>query len=487
MPISTEAQAVIDEFAGKPGVAPAQVAHLKSTLEASPTLAEQFNAAVAAGHLRHLSLLPPAANAAGTYDGAGKTINLSGELLTSAASGQPGSRELTFVLGHELQHGFNHAATTAAYDAFGQHVKGIAQSHAPVHDYTSAVQALIAANRRDEAGAQIAGWNALVDQVRTAKPDATLADVYKANPGRMADFILKDDTVSPPAFELRAGLAVEPQLRMAATAANVEAMGGYYFDKAGDVSGLGHNGNSNYRDYYGAWAAGVVVATDRSFAQPFEGQPPRLTLNMAQLKLDEAVMEQNGIHLGSDTNPAPYYDSSTQPPALRHFHHTVTTHTHVPIHAPGSHGAGDASLDADSPAHPSHPSHALYRDVAAAVGRLDASHGRVYDAASERVTASMFALATANGMRSVSDVVPGLAVPGVAAGERLFIVEGGLHDPRNRIAYMPTADALRMSVVESFRQAELAGPIHANQPEQDARRIEVAKPTVDAPVLSRLP
>lgn len=484
MPISTEAQALLNDFAGEPGVTVAQVANLRSAVEASPTLVQQLNSAVADGHLRHFALLPPDANAGGTYNGATKTLSLPAPLLASASSGDAAIGELTFVLGHELQHGFNNAATAAAYQTFAQQVRAVAQGPAPVHDYTAAVQALIDANRRDEARAQIAGWNALADRVRTSDPDATLADVYAANPSRMADFLEPDVAATPPGFRLKPGLTTEPGLGMLFNPQNVEAMGLYYFDKPGNVSRLGFAANSSYHNYYGAYAAGIVVATERSLAQPYQGQPPRLTLNMAQLKLDEAVMEQNGIHLGSNTAPAPYYDSSTQPPVLRHFHHTVTTHTHVPIHAQGIHGAGHAGLDPRSPAH---PSHALYRDVAAAVERLDASRGRTYDAASERVTASMFALASTSGMRSVSDVVPGLSVPGVAAGERLFIVEGGLHDPRNRIAYMSTEDALRMPVSELFRQADLVRQIQAHPPEHEAHQSEVARSALDAPVLSRLP
>lgn len=453
MPLTKESKALLTAFEHQTGVTADQVKNLREVINASPALVTQINAAVSAGHLKHFAVLPAGTNAGGSYDGATKTMNLPLSILTAPSGGKIDAGEVTFVLGHELQHGFNHAATTNAYTKFSHDVLTTAKSAAAVHDYTGEVGALIGTNRRDEAGAEIAGWNATVGRVHAVNPKATLKDIYDAQPARMQDFIDRDATTTPPTYTMKANLTVGKDLKMAATAANLEGMGVNYFDKPGNVSGLGQNGNSSYADYYGAYAASVVAQTERDNAKPFHGVAPHLTLDMKRLNLHESIMEQNGINLGGHHTPVGYYDSSTTPPTLHHFNHTATTHTYVPIHA---HGA-QPPLTMSDPRHPEHPDHALYAQVADAVARLDATHGRTRDATSENVIGNMFALAQANGMKSVSDVVASVAAPGVEAGSRLFVVENGKDNPSHTTAYMATTEALKpvQADVVQRMQAEL--------------------------------
>lgn len=119
--LSPQSRDVPDRFGQQPEVTPAQVSTLRSVIIGSPKLSDQFNAAVAAGHLQSIALLPVGTNAGGTYDGIEKTINLPARILSSASgSGSYGSAELIFVLGHEIQDGFNHTATSAAYTRFDE-------------------------------------------------------------------------------------------------------------------------------------------------------------------------------------------------------------------------------------------------------------------------------------------------------------------------------------------------------------------------------
>lgn len=237
--LSPESRVVLDRFGRQPSVMPSHVAMLYSVVNGSPALAEQFSAAVAAGHLRDFSLLPADTHAGGTYSGSEKSINLPVRLLAPRVGSEAyGAAELTFVLGHEIQHGFNHEATSAAYSRFDEDVRVAANGD---HDHTEAISNLISANRRDEASAQLSGWNALVGMVRNANPNATLRDVYDANL-RSRDFLTVDDATGDPV--VRPQLALSPDRTLGASDANLEGMGQLYFDKQPHQSALGHHGNS---------------------------------------------------------------------------------------------------------------------------------------------------------------------------------------------------------------------------------------------------
>ena len=153
-----------------------------------------------------------------------------------------------FTLGHELQHGFNHAATMQAYATFQKEAMQATKSH---HDYTAAIGNLIAANRRDEAGAEIAGWNAVVSMVKTTHSNPTLEDVYKAQPARLSDFIVVS-RASTTAYTLKPNLILNADFTLSPTPDNLEAMGQNFFDKIPDDTRLGALGNSDYANYYGA-------------------------------------------------------------------------------------------------------------------------------------------------------------------------------------------------------------------------------------------
>ena len=232
--------------------------------------------------------MPPGAHAGGSYDGDSKTMNLPLSILTAPTGGAIDAGEVTFVLGHELQHGFNHAATDHAYATFNHDVTALAQSAAAVHDYTPATAALIGANRRDEAGAEIAGFNAIVSRVRSANPHATLDDVYRAQPGRMGDFLQLDTTATPPAYRAMPDLHLNADLTLPATAANIEAMGKHYFDKAPAQARLGYNGNSDYAKLQAITDAMVSNAQTQSALQrvqsPFRATVPQYDVEIDRIK-----------------------------------------------------------------------------------------------------------------------------------------------------------------------------------------------------------
>lgn len=334
MSLSAQSQAVIDNFGRQAGVTPDQVNNLQQVLNDSPVLAEQFNAAVAQGHLRKIVPLSHP-NAGGEYNGQDKSIHLPLAKLTTPPPGSAvgfHAGDMTFVLGHELQHGFNHAAKEEAYRSFRAEVTRVAKSDSPTHDYTAVIGGRIAADRHNEASAEIAGWNATMSVVKSVTPHPTLKDIYMKASGRMRDFIDVDDSRHPYTYSLKPNLKLNPDLTLSQTPANIEAMGQNYFDKTSDKAKLGHRGNSDYTNYYAASAISYAAQVERHHNPPRRGvDQTRMVVDMASLRLSEKLLEENGINLGRNVQPMPYHDLGTAPPNRHHFDHTATTHAHIPI------------------------------------------------------------------------------------------------------------------------------------------------------------
>lgn len=461
--LSPQAQAIVAAFGHQPGVTSDQVNNLQAVINASPVLIDQINNSVAAGHLQQFAPLAHA-NAGGEYDGHNKVMRLPLAMLTTPSPGQPpfNAGEPTFVLGHELQHGFNHAATSQAYRDFFHEASQKAQEPALPHDYTAATGRLIAANRRDEAGAEIAGWNAVVDRVKSTHSNPTLKDIYEEQPGRMKDFIDRSLGSAPHTHTLKPNLTLNPDFSLGATTPNLEAMGQNYFDKTPSNTGLGHHGNSDYANYYGAYAVGVAADLERHYNPPQPGvTSPPMAMNLSQLRLTEKLMEENGINLGTNTQPMPYLDSSTTPSTAGLFQHTLTTYQHtVPIAAQALEAEmavlrqQRAGLPRPDPSQAGHPDHGLYQQIRTGVEQLDSGHHRTWDETSERMTASLLVLAKQDGLERVDHVVLSEQRRNLQKGENVFLVQGQLADPAHTRAMMKTKDAMSTPEVDSYRNLE---------------------------------
>lgn len=482
--LSVSTERLLAAFSRGTGVTQDQVENLRSAIANSPALSAQVDTAIAAGHLQNFALLPSGTNAGGTYDGHSKTIHLPARILSTASP--PNDRrpaELTFVLGHEVQHGFNHPETRRAYAQFETALSAAARGN---HDYTEAIGALLSTNRSDEAASNLAGWNALAGMVKAANPAATLADVYATNP-RAQDFARRS-LDSPTAYATHSDLAINEDLSITATADNIEGMAKHYFDKPPHLARLGHNGNSDYTNYYGAYAVGR--ASQYEALNPAPGGIPPMMINMQQLGLQESLLEQNGISLGEgNPPPQPYLDSGTTPPSLHHFDHTATTHTHVPIAAQGiaaqppqppdgaAHSAPSVERHNAVPLMPSED-HSLHEQIRNKVAALDAAHGRGFDATSERLSASLLVLAKENGLDRVDHVVLSGHTSHAPAAHNIFVVKGALDDPAALRASTPTVEAAQRPVQESLdnlavvnqRQADNASQELAQQQAQEQHR-----------------
>jgi hypothetical protein len=471
--ITPQAQAVIDAFGHQPGVTADQVHNLQAVITASPALTDEVNRSVAAGHLQHIVPLTNP-NAGGEYSASDHSMRLPLSILSTPAGGaRYDTGEPTFVLGHELQHSFNNAATAQAYTDFGNAATAIAQSHQHDHDYTTAIGNLISANRRDEAGAEISGWNAVVSAARQqggATP--TMQEIYERNPGRMDDFIDVNRTHVPPSFTLKPNLQVNADMTMDTSAHNLAGMGQNFFDKPRPHQGLGFHGNSDYPNYYGSYAIGAAVQYERAYNPPHPGvAPAEMSVNMAGLHLSRQQVEQNGIDFGANTHQMPFQDKSTTPPTPQHFDHTASTHAFVPLPP----NVAPSQVNVSPPNAPElprldragHPDHALYEQTRDAVHRLDAQHHRTPDQRSDNLAAALVVAARSEGLREVNHVILN------DDASRAFAVQGDLNSPLKQTAQVQTAQALNASVEQSSQAWQQA--VQGKAQDQAAQAQHVAQ------------
>lgn len=423
--LSKESEAIIDAFAKEAGVTEDHIKNLRGLLNGSPTLVQQFNDAVKAKQITALHPLTNP-NAGGEFSPDDKSIHLPLANLATPEGGTFDNADMTFVLGHELQHAENAKASQDALDAVWKGMNEKAKESKQPHDYTALVDKLIDSNRRDEAGAEIAGWNAAVSRLQASGTEnPTLKQLYEANPFRMADFIDKAPG-SPATYTLKDGLTLKDDMTMAATDANIKAMGKHYFDQPGTETRLGQKGNASYPDYYGAYAMGLIAEAERTHNPPKKGEAQQpVAIDLVKLKLSETGMEDAGMDLGGAGNKQAYINTGKTPHASGTFDHT---------NAPPAPAAGKPAPH--DPAHADHRDHALYQQLRGGVEQVERSHGRSYGEHSERLTASLLASAKQSGLEKVDQVALS------ADGQRLFAVQGQPDDLNRRYAGVDVTQAL---------------------------------------------
>lgn len=363
MPLSQQAQTIADAFTAT--LTADQRTNFNNAVRNSPALVTQINAAVASGDLTGFAALPAGTNAGGQYNPASRVMELPLSIMNTPAA-PAGARfdagELTFVMGHEIQHAINRPTVATAYTTFDAAVNRIGQSAQATHDYTAPLNTLLTANRNDEATANIAGYNATIGMLRSGNGNRnpTLEEIYRANPGRMQDVIAVTPG-TPQTYALRAGYTQNADMTLTADAANTQAMTRYYVDMPAARARLGANGDSNYQNYYATSPVSTIARVELANAPTHaaNGIRPQLQLNFGALGISEAQIERNGLNLGAAGTRQPYFDTSTNPPRQGNFDHTAASHRHVPTIRTGppehEHGAaesrsapavrGDAALD----------------------------------------------------------------------------------------------------------------------------------------------
>ncbi|MEA5125437.1 XVIPCD domain-containing protein [Xanthomonas floridensis] len=499
--------------------------NLQSSINKSPYLADEIKKAATTidtsdkshpqrAQLEGFGFVGPSVAAGGTYDGNQKVMNLPTIGLQSASPSTPGGRfnpqDLTFVLGHEIQHSFNHKAKTQATAQFLADVDRQAKVAGPVHDYTDELAAYIQAGWEDEAKAEIAGWNALLSREKQLNPAANGLDLMMAaRTTRQMDFISRDPA-NPAGAIAKPNLAFNQDGSLSQTPGNIAAMGQHYFDRPSPLYaqpgqrpvGLGEHRNqagqlqptADYPNYYGVWAVEQIVQAEDKANVLYQGSRPKVTIDMAALGLKERLIENEGLDRGANKTPFPYHDSSTAPPTLHHFDHTqdgsvspAQDHTHVPV-VPSA----PASTALRGPDDPAHPDHTMLEQIRSGVRKIDESVGKPYDAMSERVSRSLLAVCKDNrdaypgaGDRSLADNALS-RVDHVVMGKtgNVFAVEGRLDDPAHKRVHVDIDQAIRTPVEQSDQKLLAANQTIA-QERAVAQQQELARgmsePTQGAP------
>jgi hypothetical protein len=406
------------------------------------------NATPRAMLLENFGFVGPGMSAGGTYNPSTNTLNLPPLNLQTPTPGGPGrfsADDMTFVIGHEVDHSFNSVAKAQALSTFSQSVRQIAGSAAVVHDYTAPATNYIEAARRDEASAEIAGWNALVSRQQQLNPNTSLSTIVAlTTTSRQADFISLDPATGSVA--IRPGLTFNPDATLPDTPANVAAMGQHYFNRPDPANAqpgqrpvtLGESGRSDYPNYYGTFVVEEIIQAERQHAAQHPGVTHKLTLNMSAIGLRETLMEQEGINIRTNpATPQTYYDSSQTPPVQGTFHHTqdgtvnpAHNHTHVPV-APAVGGSGSDRIAppmsapsgrggrADEPDrsapeearperkgavlldNPAHQNHGMFATLLHAVNERDKEHGREPDEFSRQLAGGLVEKARERGLDTI--------------------------------------------------------------------------------------
>ncbi len=474
--LSTQAEALVTTFGARTDVNADQLTNFRAAINASPSIINQLNSAVASGQLTEIRPLPLGTNVGGQFVPASKAMEVPLQIMTTPSGGRFNPAELTYVLGHEVQHSINQPGLAASRTDFVDEMKRISAAGNAINDYTAPTAVVLAANRRDESSAQVGGWNATVDMVRATNPTPSTEDIYRANPGRMQRYI--DITPgTPDTYATKPGVTLNADMSMSPTAQNVEAMGRAFFDNPASVSALGHHGNSNYTNVYALDAINFIAWHEQNFARPLaNGSMPQVQLNMAQLGFSESIIEQNGLTLGGPGHRLPYLDSSTQPPTAAAFDHTLTTHQHVPM-PPAPVLPGPTPSASGAPTLPSSTSlptpDNLHPAIHRAMDALDRSLNISAEDFGQKRTevAAGIALHAADQKLTLNHVVFNDARTGLLA------VQGPLRDPGGRLSTpLLVADALGTNVGAAQRALDTLQPV-TTQSEVMSRNLSAQQDT----------
>ncbi|MCE4364202.1 XVIPCD domain-containing protein [Xanthomonas hortorum] len=460
------------------------VANLQATINSSPMLANEMKRAVTTAIdskdpkspmlLENFSPLSGTV-AGGTFNPTNKTMSIPPTTVGKPQSqfNQLNANDLTFVLGHETQHAFNQVSMASSYKQFDNAVKAIAKDSNPINDYTLPVEALVKSSRDDEAKAQIAGWNALIDRQRQTNPAVDLNTMKGLGNARLDDFIQASPTNGKQAQALP-GITFNQDGSLPMTSQNIAAQATYYFDKPPQgapglsrtqTTGIGFHGDSDYPNYYGAGAVSRAIAFDRAYAHPVGGVAPQMQLDMQRLRFKEELLEHNGITLppGTTATPQIYWDTSSNPPTRGLLQHTKGSHQHI---------SPTPDIDPQQPAlnlpgKTVQPDNELLDKIRGGVRGLDQQAGKSWDENSDRLSASLMLMAAEKGFTAKDDLKFAFNSPTdkMAGGEVLHMWREGHQspDPAAHRAHMTTHEALSAPADQRFAQVEIAQQAKAEE------------------------
>ena len=116
--LSTQAEALVTAFGARPDVNADQLTNFRAAVNASPSIIQQLNSAVASGQLTEIRPLPLGTNVGGQFVPGASAMEVPLQIMTTPSGGRFNPAELTYVLGHEVQHSINQPGLVASRTDF---------------------------------------------------------------------------------------------------------------------------------------------------------------------------------------------------------------------------------------------------------------------------------------------------------------------------------------------------------------------------------
>lgn len=201
-----------------------------------------------------------------------------------------------------------------------------------------------------------------------------------------------------------------------------------------------------------------VIGGNSYYAMYFEGE--RKWVNVSTGGGHVSMREETNPGRVAELNNARDVRLERQQKATQfHEDDPYRTITRSPFTASIEGGPGDRHQAATRLADigPGHADYALVQQVREGVAAIDARQGRAPDENSERLTASVVALARQNGLERADHVLLSHQTADSPAGRNVFVVQGDLADPAHRRASMPTDVAVQTPVEQSLQRLDEAG------------------------------
>jgi hypothetical protein len=289
--VSPNLQRLTDELAAN------RRAEVEEAIARSPYLRQIMTEAVDAGTLEHIRIGVPGGNEGGHYNYRERAIYLSSDAFTKIFEKEARIDSLASTLGHEAGHGlyakqsektlyFTAAAVTDGLRAAGPGGE---------FDATALASVYLRNARRDEALAEMHGWNALASRLEYTNG----GPVSQREMLERADASTNCVTGPQNNLKLAPGIVLAPDMQLSDTRLpkagpiNLEPVAQCHFDRS--RANLGAGGAANYPNYYGAYLIQQLADDTRGW-----DDPPKVKLDMATLGLDKAQLESTGLRLPAE-------------------------------------------------------------------------------------------------------------------------------------------------------------------------------------------
>lgn len=238
--------------------APAYVS-IKSSIYADPYLLEKLSKAAIDGIFKEITLIP--------FDGSGgnmkgTTLRLPYDERNVGDLREKNIQNLTYLLGHEIQHAFNAGERKKLFDKIDKDIQSLAGSSGS-KDYGPLIKRYVNLSAWDEASAAIGGWNALIARERAASPtidDASLR--LKLKDSTYSTYFLDSDGNFLPNIKFNANLTVSYDEALGSNDPNINALKTNYYLASG--RGFSTIGALEYINLDVSYILGVISLRNRN-------------------------------------------------------------------------------------------------------------------------------------------------------------------------------------------------------------------------------